>query len=126
MSKDKPIKFKDFDEAVEELDIPDISFVIKGTSYSLPGQISAKVVLKQMEFLASGNVLQTEGIPEWLELLIGKENLKSILDDGASWQQVNDLAQWLLASYGVAPEAELEEALEKIVDKEDNSDADPK
>ena len=55
---DKPLKFKDFDEAVEELDIPDIVFVIKNISYSLPGQISAKAVLAQMKFFASGEMVE--------------------------------------------------------------------
>ena len=123
--KEKPIKFKDFDEAVEELDIPYISFIIKGTSYSLPGSISAKAVLKQMEFFASATEMNPNEIPEWLELLIGKDNLKNILDDGASWEQINDLAAWLLEQYGVAPEVDVEEELEKLAEKKEG-DADPK
>ena len=69
---DKPLKFKDFDEAVEELDIPDIAF-IKNISYSLPGQISAKAVLAQMKFFASDEMVEPTEIPQWLEVLIGKK-----------------------------------------------------
>jgi len=125
---DKPLKFKDFDEAVEELDIPDIVFVIKNISYSLPGQISAKAVLAQMKFFASGEMVEPTEIPQWLEVLIGKENLESIVESGATWEQINELATWLLTQYGIAPEEELDEKLEKIVEdlKDDSSDADPK
>tara|TARA_B100000287_G_scaffold317579_1_gene301266 strand:+ start:215 stop:589 length:375 start_codon:yes stop_codon:yes gene_type:complete len=124
MSDKQPIKFKDFDEALEELDIPDIVFMAKGVSYSLPGQISAKVVLKQMAFL-TGADLDAQGIPEWLELLIGKENLNDMLDNGVSWQQVNDIAQWLLEQYGIAPDKELAEVLDKAVN-EGGEEEDPK
>lgn len=120
---DKPLKFKDFDEAVEELEVPDIAFTIQGHSYSLPGKISAKAVLKQMEFFANDTMIDPNQIPQWLEVLIGEENLTAIVDSGATWEQINDLATWLLQQYGIAPELDLDEKLEKIVEGEDSTDS---
>lgn len=119
---DKPIKFKDFDEAVEELDLPDIVFVIKGISYSLPAQISAKAVLKQMEFFAEDTMIEPNQIPQWLEVLIGEQNLKGIVDSGATWEQINELATWLLQQYGIAPEMDLDETLEKVIADKESGD----
>lgn len=120
---DKPLKFKDFDEAVEELEVPDIVFNMKGISYTLPGKISAKAVLKQMEFFANDAMIDPNQIPLWLEVLIGEKNLDSILESGATWEQINELATWLLQQYGIAPELDLDEKLEKIVEGEDKADS---
>ena len=54
-----------------------------------------------------------------------KENLESIVESGATWEQINELATWLLTQYGIAPEEELDEKLEKLVEdlKDDSSDS---
>jgi len=45
--------------------------------------------------------MATNSLPEWLESLVGKENLESMLDDGATWNQLDELLQWLLTEYGI-------------------------
>ena len=101
-------KFKDFDAAVSESAAEKVHFKIAGKEYELPGQLPARVVLTQMRYMdASGNLAQN-ALPEWLESLVGKTNLNQMLDDGATWPQLDELLQYLLEAYGIAGEQEIE------------------
>lgn len=101
-------KFRDFDAAVAESAGEKVTFKIAGDEYELPGQLPARVVLTQMRYMdASGNLAQS-ALPEWLESLVGKSNLEKMLDAGATWPQLDELLQFLLESYGIAGEEEIE------------------
>ena len=54
-----------------------------------------------------------------LESLVGKENLESMLDDGATWNQLDELLQWLLTEYGIGGD---DEDLELEVAEEGSDD----
>jgi len=94
-------KFKDFDAAVSEADAEAIKFKIAGSDYELPGQLPARVVLTQMRYMDESGAMDANQLPVWLESLVGKENLDEMLDNGATWNQLDELLQWLLNQYGI-------------------------
>lgn len=94
-------KYKDFDAAITEADKKPIKFKMAGSEYELPSQLPARVVLTQMRYMDESGGMATNSLPEWLESLVGKENLQSMLDDGATWNQLDELLQWLLNEYGI-------------------------
>lgn len=101
-------KYKDFDAAVTEADNKPIKFKIAGSEYELPGQLPARVVLTQMRFMDETGGMPSNSLPEWLESLVGKENLESMLDAGATWPQLDELLQWLLNEYGIGGDDDVE------------------
>jgi hypothetical protein len=101
-------KYKDFDAALDEAENKAIEFKISGTDYELPGQLPARVVLTQMRFMDESGGLPQNSLPEWLESLVGKDNLDDMLDKGATWNQLDELLQWLLTEYGIAGDGEEE------------------
>ena len=82
-------KYKDFDAALDEAENKAIEFKISGTDYELPGQLPARVVLTQMRFMDESGGLPQNSLPEWLESLVGKDNLDDMLDKGATWNQLD-------------------------------------
>ena len=113
-------KYKDFDAALAEDAAKEIKFKLAGDDYVLPGQLPARVVLTQMRFMDESGGMPQNSLPEWLESLVGKENLNTMLDKGATWPQLDDLLQWLLTEYGIAGDGEEE------VDVEVEGEDDPK
>lgn len=101
-------KFKDFDAAVSEADSEKIKFKIAGNDYELPGQLPARVVLTQMRYMDSTGGMDANQLPVWLESLVGKENLEQMLDNGATWPQLDSLLQFLLEAYNISDEEEAE------------------
>ena len=99
-------KYKDFDAAITEADKKPIKFKMAGAEYELPSQLPARVVLTQMRFMDEEGGMSTNSLPEWLESLVGKENLETMLNDGATWNQLDELLQWLLNEYGIGGEDE--------------------
>ena len=113
-------KYKDFDAALDEAANKPIKFKIAGNDYQLPGQLPARVVLTQMRFMDASGGLPQNSLPEWLESLVGKDNLNDMLDKGATWTQLDSLLQWLLTEYGIAGDGEEE------VEVESEGEEDPK
>jgi hypothetical protein len=111
-------KFKDFDAAVAETAGDKVTFKIAGSTYELPGQLPARVVLTQMRFMDSDGSMAANSLPEWLESLVGKGNLEEMLEAGATWPQLDELLQFLLEAYGLDGDQEVEAEAE--------GDADPK
>jgi hypothetical protein len=105
-------KYKDFDAAVDEADAKEIKFRIVGEDFTIPGQLPARVVLTQMRYMDETGGLPQNSLPEWLESLVGKDNLDSMLDKGATWNQLDSLLQWLLTEYGIAGDGEEEVEVE--------------
>jgi|TARA_Y100000114_G_scaffold43151_1_gene38579 hypothetical protein len=99
MSEDR---FKDFDAAVEESDKKSIEVKIAGKNYEFPPELPARVVLSQLRFMDETGQLAAAQIPEWLATMVGQENLDQMLEDGATWQQLSELLNYLLGEYGVS------------------------
>ena len=111
-------RFMDFDAAVEESDKESIEVKIAGRDYEFPPELPARVVLGQLRFMDDTGQLAAAQIPEWLGTLVGQSNLDQMLDDGASWEQLQKLLSFLLGEYGVS--AELEAIDETVENEGDN------
>ena len=109
-------KFKDFDAAVSEADGEKVTFKIAGDDYELPGQLPARVVLTQMRYMDSQGGMEPSSLPVWLESLVGKDNLDEMLDNGATWPQLDSLLQYLLEAYNIAGDEEIEASAEGETD----------
>lgn len=101
--------YKDFDANVEEDTQEELEFVLGGKQYTLPGQIPARVILTQMRYMDETGVVPTSVIPEWLESLLGKKTLEEVVENGATWPQLESLLNWLLDKYGISNEMETAE-----------------
>tara|TARA_B100001939_G_scaffold65577_2_gene54423 strand:+ start:5315 stop:5647 length:333 start_codon:yes stop_codon:yes gene_type:complete len=102
----------DFDEAVKENENEPLQIVLNGREYVLPPQLPAKVVLTQIALMDETGGLANNDIPTWLGALVGEENLKQMLDDGATWEQLEAVTMKLLKFYKIIPEEEIETGLE--------------
>tara|TARA_Y100001963_G_scaffold158921_1_gene260364 strand:+ start:695 stop:1060 length:366 start_codon:yes stop_codon:yes gene_type:complete len=100
--------YKDFDAALSEAELEPIKFKMAGNEYELASQLPAKVVLTQMRFMNDDGGMSANSLPEWLESLVGKENLDEMLDNGSTWNQLDELLQWLLNQYGIGADDEFE------------------
>lgn len=98
----------DFDEAVKENENEPLQIVLNGRDYVLPPQLPAKVVLTQIALMDENGGLGTNDIPAWLGALVGEENLQQMLNDGATWEQLEAVTTKLLKFYNIIPEEEIE------------------
>jgi len=103
----------DFDEAVKENENEPLQIVLNGRDYVLPPQLPAKVVLTQIALMDETGGLGTNDIPAWLGALVGEENLQQMLDDGATWEQLEAVTTKLLKFYNIIPEEEIEQGEEE-------------
>ena len=94
-------RFRDFDDAVGADEGSTLSVKVKGRTYDLPGDLPAAVVLGQLRHLSEEGTLPTQYVPEWLEALVGPDNMKAMLLDGMTWKQLEKLTRYLLEEYGV-------------------------
>jgi len=95
-------RFKDFDAAVEESAKEAIEVKIAGRNYGFPPELPAKVVLGQLRYMDETGNLSAAQIPDWLATLIGQESLDQMMEDGASWEQLQGLLNFLLQEYGIS------------------------
>jgi hypothetical protein len=116
-------KFKDFDEALEADKDERVQIKVAGKSYELPATLPARTVLTQMRFQTDGNQIPMDVIPDWIESLVGKNNYEDMLDNGMTWNQMNEVLAYLLEIYGLTPAGD--EAVGETVDTEEDSE-DPK
>ena len=111
-------RFMDFAAAVEESDKESIEVKIAGRNYEFPPELPARVVLGQLRFMDDTGQLAAAQIPEWLATLVGQSNLDQMLEDGASWEQLQKLLAYLLGEYGVS--ADIEAVDETLGEEGDN------
>ena len=57
-----------------------------------------------------------DALPEWIASLVGQENFDQMLEDGMTWNQMNDLLVYLLESYGL--NASAGETVAEVEDEE--------
>jgi|TARA_Y100000361_G_C11084158_1_gene302766 hypothetical protein len=112
-------RFMDFDAAVEESDNKSIEVKIAGKNYEFPPELPAKVVLSQLRFMDDTGQLSAAQIPDWLATIVGKDNLDEMLENGASWEQLQALLNYLLKEYGIAANVEAVDETAEIGDDEE-------
>lgn len=91
---------RDFDEAYKADKEKILQIKVAGKTYDLPATLPARTVLAQMRY-ANESTVPMEMLPDWIASLVGKENFDQMLDDGMTWDQMNDLLQYLLEEYGL-------------------------
>lgn len=111
------VKFKDFDKALEA-DKEPLQIKVAGKTYELPATLPARTVLAQMKYANEGDVIPMDLLPEWIGSLVGKEVLDDMLDNGMTWEQMNDLLSYLLEAYGLS--AQPDEEVEADGEEEDS------
>ena len=93
---------KDFDEALKADKQEKLQIKVAGKQYELPATLPARTVLTQMRYAGeSGDQVPMNMIPEWIASLVGQENFDQMLEDGMTWNQMNDLLVYLLEAYGL-------------------------
>lgn len=93
---------KDFDEALKADKQEILQIKVAGKTYDLPATLPARTVLTQMRFAGeSGDTVPMNMIPEWIASLVGQENFDQMLEDGMTWNQMNELLVYLLEAYGL-------------------------
>jgi len=99
------VKFKDFDEALAADKKEELQIKVAGKTYKMPATLPARAVLQQMRIADENETVPFEAVPQWIASLIGQDKLDQMLADGMSWEQMNDLLNWLMEAYGlVAPQ----------------------
>ena len=113
---------KDFDEALKADKQEILQIKVAGKTYDLPATLPARTVLTQMRFAGeSGDTVPMDALPEWIASLVGQENFDQMLEDGMTWNQMNDLLVYLLESYGL--NASAGETVAEVEDEEGDEEA---
>ena len=99
-------KFKDFDEAIREVNDAKITFKVAGQTFDCPAQLPAKVVLTQLKMQNELGGIDQKDIGEWLRMIIGEETFDKLLEQNISWTILEELLSWLLVQYGIVQSAE--------------------
>jgi hypothetical protein len=115
-------KFKDFDEAIREVNDAKITFKVAGQTFDCPAQLPAKVVLTQLKMQNELGGIDQKDIGEWLRMIIGEETFDKLLEQNISWTILEELLGWLLVQYGIVQSAEELEGS----DTEGGEEEDPK
>jgi hypothetical protein len=95
------VKFKDFDEALAADKKEELQIKVAGKTYKMPATLPARAVLQQMRIADENETVPFEAVPQWIASLIGQDKLDQMLADGMSWEQMNDLLNWLMEAYGL-------------------------
>ncbi len=111
-------RYKDFDEASKEAKKEPIQVKLNGQVYTFPPALPARTVLAQMRWMDETGSMPTAAVPEWLSSIVGEDIMEDILEEGATWEQLEDLLQYLLAEYQIVQEGDVE------VEPEDEGDED--
>ena len=113
-------EFKDFDKALEA-DKQPLQIKVAGKTYELPATLPARTVLAQMKYANVGDTIPMEIMPEWIASLVGQDKLNQMLEDGMTWEQMNEVLGYLLEVYGLTGSDSGESK-----DTEEDSEDDPK
>lgn len=119
MADKKTKEVRDFDLALEEAEEKAIVVKIAGEVYTLPHALPARTVLAQMRWMDETGSMPTQAIPEWLASIVGQDKLDQMLDNGATWEQLEGLLTYLLEQYNLVQDAE--EEVEAAETEEDGS-----
>ena len=111
-------RYKEFDEASKEAKKEPIQVKLNGQVYTFPPALPARTVLAQMRWMDETGSMPTAAVPEWLSSIVGEDIMEDILEEGATWEQLEDLLQYLLAEYQIVQEGDVE------VEPEDEGDED--
>ena len=94
-------RYKDFDEASKEEAKEPIQVKLNGKIYNFPPALPARTVLAQMRWMDETGAMPTAAVPEWLSSIVGDDVMEEILEEGATWEQLEDLLQFLLTEYQI-------------------------
>lgn len=115
---------KDFDEALKADKKEKLQIKVAGKEYNLPAALPAKTVLTQMRYADEGaESVPMSMVPEWIASLVGQDNFDNMLEDGMTWNQMNDLLVYLLEAYGLQASAD---ELAGEVENDDGDEDSPK
>jgi hypothetical protein len=89
------------DAALDEEAGEDITILLRGKEYTLPGRVEAKVVVQVLRLMDSTGQVHPEVVPDFWATLIGEERLTEMLDDGMTWTQLQALQTELLSRWGI-------------------------
>lgn len=101
-------RYKDFDEASKENKKEPITVKLNGKVYTFPPALPARTVLAQMRWMDETGAMPTAAVPEWLASIVGDETMEEILEEGATWEQLEDLLQFLLSEYQIVTDEDVE------------------
>ena len=101
-------RYKDFDSAEKEAKQEPIQVKLNEKIYTFPPALPARTVLAQMRWMDETGAMPTAAIPEWLSSIVGEDVMDEILEDGATWEQLEQLLEFLLEEYNVTPDGEEE------------------
>lgn len=87
--------YKNFDDAVDEVEERHTKFTFEGTDYEVDLNIDAGPLLRWME-----SASKVEGIPKLMRLFFSEEDYESILDSGVKWSKLERLVLWLAQELG--------------------------
>ena len=112
-------RYKDFDAAQKENESPKIAVKVNGETHEFPPALPARTVLAQMRWTDESGAMPTAAVPEWLASLVGDEVMEEILEKGATWNQLEELLEYLLVEYNVQDVNDTEE--KAVEEGEDDS-----
>ena len=115
-------RYKDFDSAKKESEQEPIQVKLNEKIYTFPPALPARTVLAQMRWMDESGTMPTAAVPEWLASIVGEDTMEEILDEGATWQQLEDLLQYLLEEYQIVQDTDEE----VDVEPEEGDDDTPK
>jgi len=114
-------RYKDFDDASKDSKKEPIQVKLNGKIYNFPPALPARTVLAQMRWMDETGAMPTAAVPEWLSSIVGEDVMEEILEEGATWEQLEDLLQFLLTEYQVVTDDD-----EVEVEPEDGDEDSPK
>ncbi len=88
-------QFKDFDDAVAEVEERRTSFQFAGEMYEVDLNVDGGSILRWME-----HADKIEAIPQLLRTFLGDEDYERITDAGVEWSRYEALVSWLASELG--------------------------
>lgn len=99
-------RYRDFDAAAEAAGKEPVTFSIGGRDYELPSDLPAEVVLVQMRRAQDDGSVPQSAMYDWLQALVGEDNIDQMFADHVTWPQMEELLQFLMAEYKLQSEDE--------------------
>ena len=112
-------RYKDFDSATKESEKEPIQVKLNEKIYTFPPALPARTVLAQMRWMDQKVVFN---FVDEDSSIVGEETMEEILDEGATWTQLEELLQYLLQEYQIVQD--VDEEVE--VEPEEGEDDTPK
>tara|TARA_Y100000004_G_scaffold2472_2_gene3024 strand:- start:9880 stop:10242 length:363 start_codon:yes stop_codon:yes gene_type:complete len=115
-------RYKDFDAAKEASNPEPIVVKVNGKEYTFPPFLSASVVLSQMSWLNADGSLSASNLIDWFESIFGGENLEELKEE-VSFDQLQEIANFLLAEYGMGGDVVTEDTEVEIDGEQGDGDS---